>query len=230
MRIRYLALISLLLTSCSNPQSGPDKSLAGAVLGAGWGAGAGAVVGNQLAGSPTGDGAAVGAGFGAVSGLMIGAGYDLQESALLKNENELASLRIQNAVNAKQLEQLQARLDRSPTADLGVGVYQVFFDTDATSLKAGAVSNLEVIAEAIKANPSNASVTVSGHSDDSGKPEYNERLAEARARTVSAYLGARGISMDKIVVKNFGATHPIASNSTPEGRQLNRRVDIYLTR
>ena len=230
MRIRQLAVLSFLLAACSNPQSGPDKSLAGAVLGAGWGAGAGAVVGNQLPGSPVGDGAAVGAGFGMISGLLTGGGYDLQESAMLKNGKELASLRVQNAVNAKQLEQLQARLDRSPSADIGVGVYQVFFDTDATNLKAGAIANLEVIAEAIKANPSNASVVVSGHSDDSGTPDYNERLAEARARTVTAYLAARGISTDRVQTKNFGSSHPIASNGTPEGRQLNRRVDIYLTK
>ena len=106
----------------------------------------------------------------------------------------------------------------------------MFFDTDATNLKAGAVANLEVVAEGIKANPSTYVVNVVGHSDDSGTPSYNERLAEARARTVSAYLGERGVSMDRIVVKNFGATRPIASNSTPEGRQLNRRVDIYISR
>lgn len=227
MRGAIIVFLCLSTLACSNPQRGPDKSIAGAVLGAGWGAGAGAVVGNQLSGSPSGDGAAVGAGFGAVSGLLIGAGYDLQESALINNEEALASLRIQNAVNSKQLEQLQARLDRADTSALNVGVYQVFFDTDATSLKAGAVANLEVIAEAIKANPSSAMVYVVGHSDDAGRPDYNERLAEARARTVSAYLGSRGVAMDKMNVKNFGATRPIASNSTPEGRQLNRRVDIY---
>lgn len=216
------------LFACSNPQPGPDKTIAGAVLGAGWGAGAGAVVGNQI--GNVGHGAGVGAGFGAVNGLLTGAGYDLSESSALREEEELASLKVQNAVNGKQLEQIQARLDRAVTADISGGVYQVFFDSDATSLKAGSIANLEIIADAIKGSPAAAVVNVVGHTDDSGNPDYNARLAEARARTVSAYLGARGLSMDRITVKNFGATRPIASNSTPEGRQLNRRVDIYISR
>ena len=53
------------LLACSNPQPGPDKTIAGALLGAGWGAGAGAVVGNQV--STPGKGTAVGAGFGAAA-------------------------------------------------------------------------------------------------------------------------------------------------------------------
>jgi outer membrane protein OmpA-like peptidoglycan-associated protein len=228
MRLTTISIFLLACTACSNPQPGPDKSIAGAVLGAGWGAGAGAVVGNQI--NNTGPGAGVGAGFGAVNGLLTGAGYDLGESAMLREKEELASLRVQNTVNAKQLEQLQSRLDRAIAADINGGIYQVFFDTDGTSLKSGAVANLEIIADAIKASPSAYVVNVVGHSDDGGDPTYNERLAEARARTVAAYLGARGVSMDRVVVKNFGGTRPIATNSTPEGRQLNRRVDIFISR
>jgi outer membrane protein OmpA-like peptidoglycan-associated protein len=223
-------LLAASLIGCSNPQPGPDKSLAGGFLGAAWGAGAGAVVGHQLEGTPTGPGTAIGSGFGAVSGLMTGIGYDLNEGAQLKEERELASLKVQNAVNAKQLQQIQARLDRAITSDINGGIYQVFFDVDATSLKAGSIANLEIVAESIKTSPSAYVVNVVGHSDDSGTPDYNERLAEARARTVSAYLGQRGVSMDRIVVKNFGGTRPIASNATPEGRQLNRRVDIYISK
>lgn len=225
--LKVLPLIAI-LAACSNPQSGPDKTLAGGVLGAGWGAGAGAVIGNQI--GNTGPGAGVGAGFGAINGMMVGAGYDLTESTQLRQEEQLASLRVQNAVNSRQLMQLQAQLDRAVTSDISGGVYQVFFDPDATSLKAGAVANLEIVADAIKTNPAAYIVNVVGHTDDAGSPEYNERLAQARARTVSAYLGQRGVSMDQIVVKDFGATRPIATNGTAEGRQLNRRVDIFISR
>lgn len=229
MRITFKILPLLaILAACSNPQPGPDKTIAGAVLGAGWGAGAGAVVGNQL--SNEGPGAAVGAGFGAINGIMTGAGYDLNEGAQIREEEQLASLKVQNAVNARQLQQLQARLDRAVTSDISGGVYQVFFDPDATNLKAGAVANLEIVADSIKSSPAAYVINVVGHTDDAGSPEYNERLAEARARTVSAYLGQRGVSMDQIILKNFGATRPIATNSTPEGRQLNRRVDVFISR
>ena len=211
---------------CSNPQPGPDKTVAGTVLGAGWGAGAGAVIGNQV--DATGKGVAVGAGFGAVAGALSGAGYDLSEGAQLKQDRELASLKIQNLANQRELQAVQGRLDRAATAEVPTGVYQVFFDENATSLRAGAVSNLEVIADSIKGSPRAYVVNVVGHSDDSGTTEYNEKLSESRARSVSAYLGSRGIAMDQIKVSSVGSTRPIATNATAVGRQLNRRVDIYL--
>jgi len=224
-----LVFISLLgLTACSNPQPGPDKTIAGAVLGAGWGAGAGAVIGNQV--GHTGEGAGIGAGFGAVEGMITGAGYDLAESTQIKQENQLASLKIQNMANGRQLQKLQAKLDHAITTSINGGVYQVFFDADATSLRSGAIANLEIIANTLSSSPHAYAVNITGHTDDSGSPKYNERLAQARARSVSAYLAARGISMDQMKITSYGSKRPIASNGTPVGRQLNRRVDIYIGR
>jgi outer membrane protein OmpA-like peptidoglycan-associated protein len=162
--------------------------------------------------------------------MLSGAGYDLAEGTQLDHERQLASLKIQNTANQRELERVQARLDDAVGAEIGGGVYQVFFDEDATNLRAGAVANLEVIAESIKANPRAYTINVVGHTDDSGSPEYNERLAEARARAVSAYLGSRGIAMDQIKVTSYGSTRPIATNSNAVGRQLNRRVDVYLSK
>ena len=216
------------LNGCHNPQPGPDKTVAGAVLGAGWGAGSGAVIGHQL--DYTGQGAAVGAGFGAVAGAISGAGYDLTESTQLHQEKQLASLRVQNQANSQALARLQDRLDRAIAADMNGGIYQVFFDPDATNLRAGAVANLEIIAETIKQSTHAYVVNVVGHADDAGTPEYNDRLAEARARTVSAYLSERGISLGQIKVGSFGSKRPLATNTTDTGRQLNRRVDVYLGR
>ena len=228
-RILVLALViwlALQFSGCSNPQPGPDKSAAGMILGAGWGAGAGAIVGNQI--DRSGQGVAVGAGFGALSGLASGAAYDLNESAILDNEEALASMKIQNAATAQSLSNLQAKLDRAVSNEARASIYQVFFDPDATSLRAGATSNLEVIAESLKSDPAAYLINVVGHADDSGSPKYNERLAEARARSVSAYLASRGVSMSQIQVKSFGSKRPLATNSTETGRQLNRRVDIFI--
>lgn len=219
-------LISLL--GCSNPQPGPDKTATGAVLGAGWGAGAGAIVGHQI--DYTGQGAAVGAGFGAVSGALSGAGYDLAESAIMKEHRKLNALRVRNQSNSIQLARIQDKLDRAVASDIAGGVYQVFFDPDATNLRAGAIANLEVIADSIKSSPHAYRIFVLGHADDAGTPEYNQRLSEARARAVSSYLTARGISADQVAVQSYGSSRPIATNATDIGRQLNRRVDVYIGR
>ncbi|MCB0317789.1 MAG: OmpA family protein [Bdellovibrionales bacterium] len=223
----FLLTILFLNLACSNPEPGPDKTIAGAALGAGWGAGAGAIVGNQVGNK--GQGAAVGAGFGAVSGAMSGFAYDQTEDVLIDQEKQLASLRIQNTANRRELQNIQSRLDNvANTGSLG-GVYQVYFDTDQTNLRAGAIANLEVIAEGIKRDPTGFTVHVVGHADDSGSPEYNERLAESRARTVSSYIAARGVSSDNIQVNSFGSKRPVASNVTTEGRQFNRRVDVFVS-
>ena len=221
------ALLSLLLIGCSRSIEGPDKTIGGAVLGAGWGAGAGAVVGNQ-SGDP-GPGAAIGAGFGAVEGAVSGFSADQTEDQLIAQERQLDALEAQNVVNSRNLMRLQAKLDQSFDDQNIGGIYQVFFDSDATSLRAGAIANLEAITETLKVNPRAHHIVVSGHTDDSGSPDYNSRVAQARARAVSAYLASRGISSDQIIVKSYGSERPIASNSTEVGRQLNRRVDVHIT-
>lgn len=223
-------LVSICFSGCSRPQPGPDKTIAGAVLGAGWGAGTGAVVGNQLTGSPVGEGAAIGAGFGLVSGAMSGYNFDELEAVQIEQERELTALKVQNAANSQQLAQIQGKLDR---ADLGATpgvIHVVYFDPDSTEIRAGAADNLDAIVQSLLSSASANQLEVVGHSDDAGTKEYNDKLAQARASRVAGYLGAKGFGMDRIEIKSFGAELPIATNSTPVGRQLNRRVDIRLVR
>lgn len=224
----FIVISALLLSGCATPQPGPDKTVGGAILGAGWGAGTGAIVGHQIGHS--GPGVAVGSGVGLVDGALTGLGHDQLEDQHIKAKNELDDLKIRNTTNMRQLAGLQQKLDQAISQGAPFGVYQVFFDTDATSLRSGAIANLEAIGEMLKRSPYAYVIKVAGHTDDTGSPEYNERLAQARAKNVSAYLAARGISVDQIVVENFGAKRPIASNSTEVGRQLNRRVDVYIAR
>jgi outer membrane protein OmpA-like peptidoglycan-associated protein len=186
------------------------------------------VIGNQVASS--GEGIPVGAGFGAMAGLLHGIGYDLEEGNQLRLQRQLASLNVQAVANQRYLEQLQRNLDNTRRPDPVGGVYQVFFDEDQTNIRAGTISNLEALAESIKASGAFREVHVAGHTDDTGNTKYNETLADARAKTVGTYLASMGIPVVQVQMKGYGATKPIATNSTPSGRQLNRRVDVYITR
>lgn len=223
-----LVSLASFLTGCSTPNESPDQTIAGAALGAAWGAGAGAIVGNQVGNA--GPGAAVGAGLGAASGAMAGYGFDRTESTGAKLQGELNALRMQNLTNANQLRAIQSKLDDSASNDYTGGMFQIYFDEDATNLRAGSVANLEAVADALRKSTHAFRIKVVGHSDDGGTPDYSQRVSEARARTVSSYIAARGISMDQIVVESYGSTRPIASNETPVGRQLNRRVDVFIVR
>jgi len=221
-----LPIILALPISACGPRTGPDKTVAGGVLGAAWGAGAGAIVGHQV--SYAGEGAAIGAGLGMVSGAAQGLGFDVAEEGSVRQEQELEALRVQNSANAQEIENIHARLDFPTGAAASPSIHHVYFDPDGTSMRAGSTADLEVIAEGIKRNPHAKSIIIKGHSDDAGTPDYNTRIAEARARSVLSYLATRGIATDQMKVESHGSTRPVTSNNTPEGRQLNRRVDIVV--
>lgn len=226
----YLILVCGMLMAFGgcHPTPGPDKAFSGAVLGAGWGAGAGAVVGNQI--GHTGPGAAIGAGFGAVSGLLTGAGLDIAEGNQLESQRALDSLRIQVASNRRQLAYLQNQLDERERKLKGMvsGDFQIFFDPGRASLRTGSSEKLQRLAEWIKLNPYVGMIEVHGHSDDNGKLGLNQKLSQARARTVANFLIAQGISADMLSLIAHGSVSPIATNETPEGRQLNRRVEVVI--
>ncbi|MEO7387825.1 MAG: OmpA family protein [Gammaproteobacteria bacterium] len=71
-------------------------------------------------------------------------------------------------------------------------------------------------------------VDVAGHADSTGDEAKNMDLSQRRAGSVSSYLGAQGLSAQRLITVGYGETRPIATNDTTEGRQQNRRVEITL--
>ncbi len=216
----------LLLGGCY-PTPGPDKSAVGAVLGGAWGAGGGAIIGHQV--GALGPGAAIGGGLGAASGIMTGIGLDVAEGTELQMQRELDSLEVQVASNQRSLVMLQDALDeRERQLGQSAAGNTVFFDEGRASLRSGTVTQLERLANSIKRNPFVGAIEVHGHTDETGNVETNNRLSEARAKTVATFLGSHGISMDQIATFSHGATRPLATNDTDMGKQLNRRVEVVL--
>lgn len=73
-------------------------------------------------------------------------------------------------------------------------------------------------------------LVLSGHTDITGSPEYNQVLSRKRAASVKAYLISQGVPAERIKIEYFGSSRPIASNDTVEGRKKNRRVDIEIVK
>ncbi|WP_028294435.1 OmpA family protein [Oceanobacter kriegii] len=71
-------------------------------------------------------------------------------------------------------------------------------------------------------------VVVAGHTDSDGSEAFNQQLSEDRAHSVAEYLKVKGINEVRLEPVGFGESEPIASNSTAEGKALNRRVEITL--
>ena len=104
----------------------------------------------------------------------------------------------------------------------------VLFDTGRATLKPGADRTIDRLAQALKDNP-NTKVQIEGHTDSVGGDDYNMALSERRADAVSDALRMRGVPSDRYEAKGLGKDFPVASNSTAEGRQQNRRVEIIFS-
>ena len=71
-------------------------------------------------------------------------------------------------------------------------------------------------------------VDVNGHTDSTGSLDYNMSLSDRRAVSVADYLASQGVMRNRVFTQGFGPHYPIADNSTADGRQLNRRVELVL--
>ena len=99
----------------------------------------------------------------------------------------------------------------------------VNFESNSDRLLPGAENVLNDAAATLRKNPS-IKVEVAGHTDSDGAADYNEGLSARRAATVHDYLVANGISPDRMTVRGYGESQPIADNATAAGKAANRRV------
>ena len=103
----------------------------------------------------------------------------------------------------------------------------VFFETAKFDLKSTSYPELNYIVDILKANPS-LNIIVAGHTDNVGNAANNQLLSENRAKSVMNYLIEKGIPADRLNSKGYGASKPIQSNDTEEGRAKNRRTEIEI--
>lgn len=115
--------------------------------------------------------------------------------------------------------------DREIQVSLGA---EILFDTGESALRPGATAALGQLAALIREHP-DLPVDIEGHTDSVGTPAYNERLSRERAEAVKQWLTTNGsVPEGRITTRGFGPTRPVAPNSTAEGRQQNRRVEVRL--
>lgn len=103
----------------------------------------------------------------------------------------------------------------------------IYFEFDEWELLPRSFIELDKLAAILKEYPKLV-IQVNGHTDNIGSEAYNQYLSRKRAKSVVAYLNEKGIGRGRMVYKGFGYSQPIATNDTPEGRQLNRRVEFEI--
>ena len=105
---------------------------------------------------------------------------------------------------------------------------RALFEFDSADLTLQGQAEMVELIEELEQYDGVTDITVTGHTDSTGPEEYNQGLSELRAATVGALM-TTAYPDARITLIGRGESDPIASNDTPEGRQMNRRVEIELT-
>lgn len=185
-------------------------SASNAVKGGAIGVGGGAVVGGligKVAGN-TALGAIIGAAVGGTTGAIIGNNMDKRAEELRR---DLANARVERVGEGIKI-----------TFDSGI-----LFVTNSSELQPVARVNIDNLARILNKYP-DTNILIEGATDSEGSEQYNQELSERRARSVADYHKGRGVAGSRISTVGSGELHPVASNDTAEGRQLNRRVEVAI--
>lgn len=209
-------LITLLLTmtivgcTTTDPYTGEQKT-SNTAKGAGIGAVAGAVIGAASASkSDRKKGALTGAVVGGAIGGGAGNYMDRQETAL-RQRLQGSGVQVRREGNNLYLVMPGNITFASGRSEIRSDFYEV--------LNSVAVVLKEFNKTAIK---------ISGHTDSTGGDALNQTLSEQRAASVRSYLVNQNIASGRIQSVGYGPRYPIATNSTSEGREANRRVELEL--
>jgi outer membrane protein OmpA-like peptidoglycan-associated protein len=104
----------------------------------------------------------------------------------------------------------------------------VLFETNKSDLKREFIDRLDTLSDFLSKH-SNYRIRVVGHTDNSGSEKENDRLSQDRAEAVAEYLASTGIDLNVITAEGMGSKSPVSDNRTLEGRQKNRRVEVYVS-
>jgi outer membrane protein OmpA-like peptidoglycan-associated protein len=133
------------------------------------------------------------------------------------------------ALRQQLLQQLNSVLQTTDSPrGLVVNMADVLFDFGKYNLKTDAQIKLAKLAGIIQAHPG-LHLAIEGHTDNIGGDEANMKLSQQRADTVRDFIVQQGLSADSVTAVGLGKMEPVADNSTNEGRQKNRRVEIIVS-
>lgn len=218
-RVRKFWLLTLILTfgiaACATDEYGRTRPMTDAQRGAIIGAASGAVLGGVVSKKNKKKGVLLGAVGGGIAGAAVGNYMDKQKQDL---EKVLTQERGSGAI---QIEKLQGDVLRVTMTD------QTAFEFDSDKIKPGFYSTMDKIGSVVN-RYGKTHLTIVGHTDNVGADQYNQRLSERRSQAVEQYFRNQGVIPERMAAEGRGESNPRASNATAGGRQLNRRVEIYI--
>jgi outer membrane protein OmpA-like peptidoglycan-associated protein len=185
---------------------GASNTVKGGAIGAAAGGVIGGIIGNQAGNTAV--GAIIGAAIGGTAGALIGNYMD------------------------KQAEEMQRDIEGAKIERVGEGIKITFasgilFAVNSSDLQPAAQENIGKLAAILNKYP-DTNILVEGHTDSTGSNEYNQSLSDRRAASVANYAKSMNVKGERFTTTGYGENQPVMSNSTAEGRQANRRVEIAI--
>ena len=209
-------LATLLLSACATNDLGDTRDLSktetGALIGVASGAALGAIINHKNRGK--------GALIGAVGGGLTGAGVGYYMDKQAKDLERQLQPEIQRGEISVEKRASDNALLVSMTSSTG-------FDNLSTVLKPGYITTLNKIARVLN-QYGKTTVTVIGHTDSVGTHADNQILSEKRAQSVMDYFAGQNVNPLRLEAYGKGETEPRADNTSEAGRQLNRRVELWI--
>ena len=197
---------SLALSGCITYADGTQKASKTASFGLG-GAAVCGIIGALSHGSKGARNSALACG---AIGAGIGGYMDYQEKKLREN-----------------LANTGVNVERSGDQIKLVMPENVTFPTNSATLSTNAQNALAAAAQTLTQYP-DTTLTINGHTDNTGSDAINDPLSQRRAQAVATFLQSRGVIGSRLAVYGHGSHQPVASNATAEGRAQNRRVEILI--
>jgi len=153
---------------------------------------------------------------------------DLDAEKLKAQKLEEEARRMADEANRK-FQELQSSLIQVKNDARGtiISMSDILFEVNKADLTADLKTSLAKIAGILLVFKT-SNIIVEGHTDNQGSAEYNQKLSERRAENVMNFLIEQGVDDSRLTAIGYGLTKPIADNSTKEGRQKNRRVDLIV--
>ena len=142
-----------------------------------------------------------------------------------KDKLEASKNEAMDKLNALQSQMIQVTKD---ARGIILSMSDILFDVGRATLKTDLMTSLAKIAGILSVYQQ-FDVSIEGNTDNTGSEEFNMTLSQQRAENVMDFLVEQGIAETRLTAKGLGMTMPIADNSTKEGRQKNRRVDLVIT-
>jgi outer membrane protein OmpA-like peptidoglycan-associated protein len=150
---------------------------------------------------------------------------DAARANAASSQLQTAELQKQALAMQQQLADMQAKVtERGVVLTLG----DVLFTTGKADLKSAAAGNLNKLVAFLGQYP-NRTVLIEGYTDDIGSADYNQGLSQRRADGVKAYLAGQGVGIVRLTSLGKGESDPVGDNSSLEGRQQNRRVEVIVS-